>query len=165
MAEHLSEYAVDDVPIVAESEPDDVVRERVANSDAPLAIVLDADGQRVASVDETGRYDLIEAFQDTPIDVFARNPEALEALRGGAPGVVLLDEDNQPVSTVPTSAIMAYVASAAVGIDPLIPGGPTTPNRSYICELCGRCNTVGVVVRGRTRCANSDPPYGPHAIP
>lgn len=164
MAGRLSEYAVNAVPIVTEDDPDNDVRERVASSDAPLAIVVDAHGRRIASADGNGRYELVEAFQDTPIDVFARNPEAIEALRAGAPGVVLLDEDRRPISTVPASAILAYLGSAAVGIDPLIPGGPTTPNRVYTCGLCGFSNNVGVVVPGRTQCENSNPPYGPHSI-
>src|SRR3954453_14444953 len=150
----MSEFAVGDVPVVQEGDPLDEARRRVADAPAPFAVVVDREGRRVGSVDERGRHALIEAWHDTPIEALALDPEALEALDGGVPGIAILDDAANVISVVPTSAVAHYLASRGPSSklmqDILIGGDIDLPEREYTCGFCGYKNRIGIVRRGFT---------------
>lgn len=162
----LRDFAVPEVLVAASEDPLDDVRRRVERSDVPLAVVVDDEGRRVHAADEHGRQVLIEAWHDTPMDALGHDAETLEALAGGAPGIVLLGDDGKPAATVPTSAIARFVASmnsaAATMGDVLLPGDPPEGQRGFRCRTCGYLNRIAIVMRNVTSCRN--PHWPPHVI-
>lgn len=167
MYQRLVDLAIPEVLTVAQDDPVATIQTRLSNSAAPLAVVVDDTGRRIAAVDERGQHPLVEAWSDTPVEAIRQNSDALHVLETGTPGILLLDDEGKPVSSVARPVILQALAATGPGAailgDVLLPGLPPASIRAIVCRRCGFTNQLGVVVRGRTPCQNPTPPR--HAIP
>lgn len=145
------------VALEASLDPAEVQAQVQAAGDS-LVVVVDSDGQPVRLAAPGGAGPLLTAGPDTPLRVILDAPGMLEHINAGAPGVVIVEED-ELIGVLTGKALRDYLVNEymvlAEGLgDETLHGDFTQPRMVLECTTCGARNELDEFVAGYTQCVN-----------